>query len=272
MHSILIAYLLPIIVLSLIFKIAFFLFPISKDNEEIDMNNFFEIKRETQIKDIFEISIIFLIITIPIVGFSMLNEYKYQNAPLRVVNAADTIAHDISSLNMFLKTNNQLSNFNKEKIYKESLAKSISKREAGYNLIAGYNFKDDKGKFIKYKPKWYYKKSLNSDLEKLPILFNAYGSMFFVIKADGYCGINPPLDHKRANCVLLADINGLRPPNKMIKPENVPVTSYKKDDIGDRYYIILGNKKAYLEKSFKDKLYYNYKIMYPNQEVRYKFE
>lgn len=242
--------LIPIFVVYFLFKFNFYL---SKSNEKVSLFDVFTIDKEKSVKHIFEIALIFFIIAIPVISFYLVYEYKYYNAPLGCSMPKSEILHTISTLNEPFTRKQDLRSVYKSQSPREEIARFF---EEYTHIVAGYNYKQTTGLFNSYKPKWYYQNYLSNNLKKLPILFSAGSrTMLIVLKAGGNCGINPPLDHNQANCVMLADINGMRPPNKFLNPENIPIRNYK--NIGDRYYIILGNNKVFLEKTFMDKLFKN---------------
>lgn len=237
-----------LIFLYFLFRLAIFLFPLSKANEEMNISDVFIIKKKTFIRDIFQICLIFLIILIPIISFRAIIDYKYYNAPLHCYNPSPEIKHSISVLNQALTTGKSIQNIDS----KDSSGDIARFFEKHLNIVAGYNYKNFKGKFNSYKPKWYYKDVLDDDFKKLPILFDSRETMLIVLKANNDCGTKPVLDHNKASCVLLADVNGLRPPNRLIESDKL--YSQIPKEMADRYYIILTNNGAYLEKSLWDKI------------------
>lgn len=242
---------LLLILLYLLYRLAIFIFPLSKANEEMNISDIFIIKKETFIRDMFQISLMFLIILTPIVVFYSVIDYMNSNTPANCYKPANEIKRSISVLSQALLMGKSIQNIDP----KDSSGGIARFFEKHLNIVAGYNYRNSKGKFNPYKSykrKWYYKDVIGDDLKNLPILFDNRGLMLIILKAKNDCGIKPVLDHNKASCVLLVDINGIRPPNRLMNPENF--MSDNPEPIGDRYYIILTNKGVSLEKAMWDKI------------------
>lgn len=76
-------------------------------------------------------------------------------------------------------------------------------------------------------------------LSDKPYIMANDGTLFIIVKVNGHCGSNESSNPKNANCVMMVDVNGIKPPNEL--STGTQESNYK---FKDRYLLIVLKDKA----------------------------